>query len=150
MQFREMTVKDLPFFLEIRNECREFLHNNSEFTLEQALDWYTKSAVQQEYFIISYQNTDIGYFRVRATSPVTLQIGADLHKDYRGLGLAFLAYTEFIKTVTCYELELEVLATNYRAYNLYKKLGFQSCEVKDILRDGKWVASIKMIKELKS
>ena len=57
-----------------------------------------------------------------------IYIGCDLHKDWRGKGLSYLSYLEFIpklfNTHNLHKISLEVLSTNIVAYNLYKKIGF--------------------------
>ena len=52
----------------------------------------------------------------------------DIHKDFRGKGLAKAAYAEFFSFLTeAYGIKtfkLNVLSKNERARNLYKRLGF--------------------------
>ena len=55
-------------------------------------------------------------------------VGLDIHKDWRGRGLATTAYKIFLdkikKNINIKEAYLKVLCENQVAYNLYKKLGF--------------------------
>jgi RimJ/RimL family protein N-acetyltransferase len=127
--FRKMIESDLPFFSEVRNNCAiEFLHDSRLFTLEQTLEWFQNT--NPNYYIIEYNNNKIGYFRTSKhnVEENSIYIGCDIHTDYRGKGLAYESYLKFIPFL--YEefnvntINLEVLSTNIRAKNLYKKIGF--------------------------
>lgn len=146
--FRKMTEYDLEFFLEIRNECSEMLHDNSKYTLEQAKEWFNKK--NPDFYIINYDNNDIGYFRTSNRTEKTIYIGCDLHKDWRGKGLATMAYKIFMLSLFTDEkiekIYLEVLNINEVAYNLYLKLGFEveDFQFQQIERDNKLIDSILM------
>jgi len=142
-------VSDLPTFLEIRNLSKEFLHNNSSFTLDQATSWFNKD--KPKFYIIELGETTIGYFRTSNwESAIGLYIGCDIHPDFRGFGLGYLSYVMFIKKLydefNVQTISLEVLETNTRALNLYTKLGFEKVGVSDekIIRDGNTIDSIFM------
>lgn len=129
ISFRKLTLDDLCFFLEIRNECRNLLHNNSFFTLKEAEDWYLDQT--PEFYIINYFGENVGYFRTSnfLKHKNSIYIGADLHKKFRGQGIAYYAYIKFINFLN-YEkgiktFSLEVLSHNKFAIKLYLKLGFQ-------------------------
>jgi RimJ/RimL family protein N-acetyltransferase len=129
INFRKLTKDDLPFFLEIRNECKEFLHNNSHFSLKAAEDWFVKKS--SEYFIIDYFGEEIGYFRTAKyrLDKNSIYIGADLHQKFRGKGFAIKAYSQFMKFLNENKgieiFTLEVLSHNYIAIQLYSNLGFK-------------------------
>lgn len=144
MFFREMAQYDLPTFLSIRNDCREFLHNNSEFSLEECQVWFSKLSGDQKYYLIFHGGEVAGYFRTRKIDDFTLEIGADLHPDFRGAGLATGMYEQFMKWVPYEIFTLEVLATNVRAYNLYRKLNFKVTSITEIERDGRLIPSLHM------
>lgn len=151
-KFRRMTVSDLDFFLSIRNECREYLHDNRIFTKEQSVEWFNKS--NPEFYIIEYNDEDIGYFRTSNLTENTIYIGCDIHEDWRGKHLSYMAYVKFMEFISkkynLDELLLEVLSSNERAHNLYKKLGFVVIGVKkdDIFRNGQFFDSIIMSKKV--
>jgi RimJ/RimL family protein N-acetyltransferase len=149
--FRSLSEEDLQFLNEIRNDCAEdYLHDSRKFTLDQTKEWFYK--VQPDYYIIQFENTDIGYFRVNQYSELNknLYIGADLHKDFRGKKLAYPAYIQFMSFLFneygLNKISLEVLDTNVRAYNLYKSLGFRKEGVKrqEIYKEGTYIDSIVM------
>ena len=126
---REMVEFDLPFFTEVRNECaNEYLHDSRTFLSEETLDWFLTT--RPNYYIIEFNNKKIGYFRTSNYNPDenSIYIGCDIHKDYRGKGLGYESYLKFIpfisKKFNLKKINLEVLSTNTRAKNLYKKLGF--------------------------
>ena len=143
--------EDLEFLCEVRNECApEYLHTSETYTLAQTKEWFKKTSPQ--FYIIKRRGERIGYFRTSNYSKINknLYIGADLHKDYRGKGLAFAAYMKFIpylfEELDLHKISLEVLATNDRAINLYKKVGFQEEGIKreEIFKNDQWVDSVIM------
>jgi RimJ/RimL family protein N-acetyltransferase len=149
IKFRPMEVDDLSKFLEIRNLSKEFLHNNSSFTLDQATIWFNGD--KPKFYIIELGGTIIGYFRTSNWEKgVSLYIGCDIHPDFRGFGLGYLSYVKFIKKLydefEVDNINLEVLDTNIRAKNLYTKLGFKEIGISDekIIRDGNTINSIIM------
>jgi len=94
----------------------------------------------------------IGYFRTSnwVKENNNIYLGADLHKNYRGRGLAYESYMKFIpyisKELDLHKVSLEVLVTNKRAINLYKKIGFivEGIKREEVYKNGKWVGSIIM------
>jgi len=148
--FRKLTLDDLPFFLEIRNECKESLHNNSFFSLKESKEWFLKQS--SEYFIINYFGEDVGYFRTSnyKTDKNSIYIGADLHKKFRSKGIAIKSYPRFMNFLN-YEkgietFILEVLSNNNIAIQLYLKLGFQviNRQKKYTIRSNEYVDNIIM------
>jgi RimJ/RimL family protein N-acetyltransferase len=152
LEFYELKYEDLPFLNEIRNECcEEYLHNSNKYTLDQTIDWYNKTN-PKFWIIILDEKYRIGYFRTSNYSIENrnIYIGADLHKDFRGLGLAYESYNKFIpflfEKFNLHKISLEVLETNQRAINLYQKLNFVYEGIKrdEVLKNGQWVNSIIM------
>jgi len=150
MNIRPLNWKDLAFLVEVRNECREHLHNNAKFTLEEALEWYF--CTTPKFFMIEEQTTPIGYFR---TSNWDIQnghvtVGMDLHVDYRGKHLSKSLYIAFMHTLfkefQFHKLDLEVLEGNSRAMQLYLDLGFKVDGYKrdEIKRDKCYHTSVVM------
>jgi len=133
---RKMIKSDVPFYNFVRNECCEFLHDPTKYTLQEAYEWFDKK--KNPFYMYELNGETIGYFRTSEWSfggdSVSCYVGMDIHKDYRGKGLATKAYEEFFEYLTKHHsvstFNLEVLDTNTRARNLYKKLGFK--EVKTI------------------
>jgi RimJ/RimL family protein N-acetyltransferase len=152
--FQKLTAADLPFLIEIRNDCRECLHDNREFTLSDCERWFRET--QPDFWLIRYCGEPIGYFRLSNYSPddQSIYIGADLHKSFRGRGLAQQAYAKFIAVLgqnrPISMLKLEVLSHNKAALALYKKLGFFEIGRREHFaeRNGLQVDSIVMQKTL--
>ena len=122
-----MTRQDVPFYNCVRNECCEYLHDPTIYSLPQAYQWFNNNS--NPFFIYEYENEIIGYFRTSNWSSDSCYIGMDIHKDYRGRKLAVTAYNEIINYILHHYpyikyLKLEVLKSNIRAFNLYKRLGF--------------------------
>src|SRR5262245_33721308 len=89
-----LTEADLPFLLEVRNECRAFLHDPREFQLADCVRWFRES--RPDFRLIRYGGERIGYFRLSNHDAAgrSVYVGADLHRNFRGRGLAKPAYEE--------------------------------------------------------
>ena len=126
---RPLNKKDIGFYNEVRNECRQFLHDDSQFSYEQSLNWFESKGDKDPFFIYEINDKPIGYFRTSNWQNGSCYIGMDIHKDYRGKKLAVAAYRKFMdflnKEYHIEKFELEVLRDNERAFCLYKKLGFK-------------------------
>ena len=154
LTFEKLGFDDLPFLLEVRNECREFLHDNRVFTLPECERWFRET--KPDFRIIRHRGERIGYFRLTNYDPQdsSIYIGADLHKDFRGRGLSRAAYGAFIpilkQSFGVSTLKLEVLGHNTAARGLYQKLGFAEISRKKrfTMRNGEHVDSIAMQKKL--
>jgi RimJ/RimL family protein N-acetyltransferase len=152
--FEQLTFDDLPFLIEVRNECRESLHDNRIFTLPECERWFRER--NPDFRIIRYRGQRIGYIRISNYDPeeASIYVGADLHKDFRGKGLARRAYEAFFPVIRdLYRvsiLKLEVLSHNTVARTLYEKLDFIETSRKKAVtrRSGVSVDSIVMQRRL--
>jgi RimJ/RimL family protein N-acetyltransferase len=151
ISFRHLIKRDIPLLNEIRNECaKEYLHDSRTFTVEESVEWFEKT--KPDFWAIELNSKMIGYFRLSNYSEANhnLYVGADLHKEHRGRGFAYQAYIQFIpflfKEYDLHKISLEVLATNERAFNLYKKIGFKVEGIKreEVLKEGQYINSIVM------
>lgn len=124
---RKMLAEDINFFLEVRNLCAPFLHNNTKFTLEQSKKWFKHTP--NIYYIVEIDNNSIGYFRTSNYKLNTCYIGMDIHPIYQGKGFSQMLYPMFMDMLFSNHninlFYLEVLSTNKRAIHIYKKLGFE-------------------------
>jgi len=148
---RELTADDLSFLVEVRNECKNFLHNATEFSLEECKEWFQKTS--PKFYVIENEGIRIGYFRTSEWQQDSCWVGGDLHKDYRGKGLMKSAYFklfQLLKDMNVNTVFLSVLSFNEVAFNLYKKIGFQTISITDVHQGGtnKATNSIQMVKEL--
>lgn len=129
MNFSLMIESDLPFFLEVRNQSTEFLHNDTKFNLEEATKWFIEA--KPKYIMINLGFKTIGYFRTSewAEDESSFYLGCDIHPNYRGYGLAQEAYKKIIDIFylsnKLKSIKLEVLSNNTRAKHIYRKLGFK-------------------------
>lgn len=125
---REMTLDDIEFFVETRNECSKWLHNESKYTVEQSKEWF--QTTKPKFFIIEHNSERIGYFRTSwwNLDHKFVSIGADINVAFRGQGHAVEVYKLFISQLYMdYGINtffLEVLSHNHVAMKLYEKLGF--------------------------
>lgn len=165
MKFIEMVDEDLDWFLNIRNSCVGCLHDSTTYSIEECREWFKRLPANKTYYKIMEEGFYIGYFRTEIkdfpymddTKLKIMYIGADLHEDYRGRGLAKQAYIEFMeaarKELKVEYFELEVLGDNIVAYNLYRSLGFEVKPPKiiacksvnyEVFRSGRRIPSIRM------
>jgi RimJ/RimL family protein N-acetyltransferase len=132
--FKKLAQTDLPFFIHVRNLSVEYLHDPRKFTLEEAKTWFA-STPKSSYWIADLNGIQIGYFRLNEISPSELQVGADLHPDFRGMGIGERMYQAFFRDVLSKSnykrYSLRVLTSNTRAINLYKALGFKEVSKTD-------------------
>lgn len=145
MEIRLMTNDDLEFFHSVRSESYMFLHDNTNYSLEENIKWF--EGLEDPFFIVSIDNNEpnvyepIGYFRTSNWVDDSLYIGMDIHPDYRGLKLAVPAYIRFMdKLKNDYSINkvyLEVLSSNRRAINIYNKLGFTIIDLKEYTEEDK-------------
>jgi RimJ/RimL family protein N-acetyltransferase len=121
-----MTESDLEWFVGIRNQVSEMLHNPSTFSVYEARVWFPET--DSKYWVIELNGQKMGYFRVLELNRDTVLIGADLDPRYQGKGYGYLSYLGFAREILLpqgiKEIELRVLKKNTRAINLYAKLGF--------------------------
>tara|TARA_R110001592_G_scaffold110540_1_gene306903 strand:+ start:215 stop:550 length:336 start_codon:yes stop_codon:yes gene_type:complete len=89
---KKMKESDLIFFNEVRNECREMLHDTTEFSIDETISWFKNN--KPDYFTIFLKNKRAGYFRTSIVKGKFF-IGMDLHKSQRGKGLAKKLYLQF-------------------------------------------------------
>ena len=152
--FEPLKKVDLPFLIEVRNECKDCLHDNRPFTLAECEIWFREK--KPDFHLIRCDGDRIGYFRLSNYDPVnaSIYVGADLHKGFRGRGLARRAYEVFLPFLKDrYHVStamLEVLSSNTIAHSLYQKLGFVETGRKKAFafRNGAPVDSIVMTMRL--
>ena len=150
INFRRIEKNDCDFINGVRNSCAEYLHDNRKFSKDDTLEWILKN--DPDYYIVLFNDIKIGYIRLsnHSTTNRNIYIGMDLHEDYRGKELSYNAYKLFIPHLFdkqgLNKISLEVLKTNVRAYNLYKKLGFveEGTKREEIFRNGEYIDSFVM------
>lgn len=126
-EFELLSSDGLEFFNSVRNSAAPYLHDSRLFSISETKTWFDKKK-KGEYWIIFLDESKIGYFRSRLIDSETIEIGADLHPEYQGKGLARPAYREFATQKLAprgfNKCTLRVLKSNLRAIELYKSLGF--------------------------
>ena len=116
MNLRELTISDLPFLLEVRNDetTRVNLENDSVFTLAQCEEWFLVR--KPKWYIIEIDGNSVGYIRTNG-----VEVGIDIHPDFRRKGYAREAYKLYLKDKEY--ATLWVFVDNF-AKILYTELGF--------------------------
>lgn len=118
IKLRDLTKKDLPFLLEVRNDdsTRNNLENNSIFILEQCQEWF--DTLKSPWYIIEVNRHPVGYIRTNGD-----EVGCDIHPNFRRKGYAKMAYELYLADKDY--ATLWVFEDNF-AKDLYEKLGFSS------------------------
>lgn len=154
MKFTRISIEDLQFLNGVRNIYAEkFLHDSRKFTIDETFLWFHLNS--PDYWIIWKNMERIGYFRLNNYSEqnLNIQIGADIHPRFCGLGLGYKSYMEFMgylfdkkSEYKLNKISLEVLSTNLIAIGLYKKIGFiqEGIKREDVSKNGIYVDSIIM------
>jgi RimJ/RimL family protein N-acetyltransferase len=150
ISFKKIVRNDIPTLCEIRNLCVDYLHDSRKFSIQESLNWF--DSTNPNYYSIMVDEKMIGYFRTSNHSEINknIYIGADIHPDYWGNGYGFESYLKFIPYLfdnyNLNKISLEVLSTNTRAVNLYKKIGFKKEGIKreEIFKNNEFVDSIIM------
>ena len=130
--FSRLTFDTLSFFLDIRNQIRDSLHDSREFGIEECQKWFRSK--EHFYWLISLNGTIIGYFRfsVDSENPSIGIIGMDLDPKVHGRGLAkklyFLFCNDIVLSSGVEVLTLRVLKSNTVALSMYKSLGMTITE----------------------
>ncbi len=124
------SIDDAEILRKIRNECREFMTEHNEYINEEQQKKWFKTANQKFDMYLAYLVehgvivVEAGYGLIHRNKNESLLTGG-LLKDCRDKGLGFDLFkfliSECRKEVP---IRLDVLKTNVRALNLYKKLGF--------------------------
>ena len=74
--FRELQFEDLPFLVEVRNASRSMLHDDREFTLAQAQEWF--KTAHPRFYLVTHEGAPIGYFRTSSWSETNQNVSIEL------------------------------------------------------------------------
>ena len=130
IEFTKIKIEDCDFILKIRNDdsTRHFLHNSQKFSKSEFQKWFNKE--NPEWIKVAHDGVPVGYMRTVVNYP-DIEIGMDLCPTHRGKGYAKAAYEKLLKNLKFKlyrKATLRVLKSNTVAFNLYKKLGFETKE----------------------
>ena len=131
MNLRQLTIWDLPFLLQVRNDetTRMNLENDSVFTLEQCAEWFLDT--HPKWYIIEVNDDSFGYIRTNGDV-----VGMDIHPNHRRNGYAREAYKLILKQMDI--ASLWVFDDNF-AKILYQELGFKETGEQKIIRDRNYI-----------
>lgn len=149
ISIRDLSFNDLKQLKEIRDYSLDYLDTQVSYTYEETCDWYTKTNPQ--WFAIEVRDKMAGYIRTSNYDEAnkSFYVGLDLHPNFQGYGYAFQSYQMFLdkmKTQGYLTAYLKVQITNYKAYNLYRKLGFLPVGIipNAVIKENKRVDSVVM------
>lgn len=135
MVIRKLEYSDLDFLLEIRNHntTRNYLENNSKFTIEECQKWF--KTLKYPWYIIEVKGKRVGYIRTSLNT-----VGIDIHMEERNKGYATEAYRLYLETKE--KVLLWVFSDNDIGVHLYEKLGFEYTGNKKTVRNKNYVEMI--------
>lgn len=163
IHLRPLEISDVPWLVQLRNDpevisnihdARMYPEHETEAWLRNlpktSMRWLVYNANSWTELIFTMNK--IGLVRIDNfdTMNRNCYVGMDIHKDWRGKGLANRIYIQILdKLFQVYNMEtiyLEVLEVNERATHIYSKLGFQISGnfPNKILRNSKFIASTIM------
>ncbi len=158
LQYGNLTIRNLRFsdlksLKEIRDSSLEFLDTHQSFTYDETCEWFENN--KPRWYAIDVRNELAGYIRTSDYSEhnKSFYVGLDLHPNFRGYGYAFQSYQMFLEAMKIdgyLSAYLKVQISNYRAYCLYRKIGFQPIGIipDAVIKEGKSVDSVLMYKKL--
>ena len=131
MNLRQLTIWDLPFLLQVRNDetTRMNLENDSVFTLEQCAEWFLDT--HPKWYIIEVNDDSVGYIITNGDV-----VGMDIHPNHRRNGYAREAYKLILKQMDI--ASLWVFDDNF-AKILYQELGLKETGEQKIIRDRNYI-----------
>ena len=141
LNLRVMESEDLPYFNKVRNSCCEYLHDKTQYTLDECKSWF--EVTDSIYYILELDSQKIGYFRTSYEGD-NFFIGLDIEEKFQGRKIAVPAYDKFFSVVEKDEYFLYVDKKNIRAYTLYVKLGF--IQIEDVTLNGFESVKMKLVK----
>ncbi|MCX7653971.1 MAG: GNAT family N-acetyltransferase [Fervidobacterium sp.] len=150
---RPLSLEDTNFVLELRNDLDDSLSYFSDYPLYdfEHIDWLKKKEKDID-MIIEYKGQRVG--RVRITNidyrNQKCEFGIHIHKNFRGMGLAYKAGSIIIdyvfRNLPIRKIYLYTMEENVKAVKLFQKLGFviEGTLIEEVFKDGKWRNVLRM------
>ena len=94
-------------------------------------DYYKNMIVNKDYILLAYKEDNIikGYLFLKKMDSVFFIDALYVSKEYRRKGIATSLIKEAISIAGNSSIDINVLYANKRAYDLYRKLGFNDFKV---------------------
>lgn len=125
------TLEEVEQLRKIRNDCRLFMtRNNSYISEQEQQEWFKSKSIDIDVFLLYNVERGvifypIGYALIKKESDC-YSVSGGIIEDYRDKGIGKQLFSLILNQIPTGELvELEVLKSNIRAYNVYKKIGFK-------------------------
>lgn len=143
---REFTIQDREVYLEMASEFYHsdaVLHPVPDIFFERTADEALATEAYAQIYILEYCGQTAGYgltaktFSQESGGYVIWLEELYIRKQYRSLGLGseFFAYVEKKYDGQAARFRLEVEADNIRAISLYKRLGYESLDYLQMVKD---------------
>ncbi|KEO82205.1 ribosomal protein S18-alanine N-acetyltransferase [Tumebacillus flagellatus] len=123
LEFRRMTLEDIPSILEIEHKSFTLPWSEEAFRLELTQNHFAKYVVAVvDDLVVGYGGTWVIIDEAHVTNVA-------VHPDYRGHGIGELLMRQLMAVAISHgadRMTLEVRVSNLVAQNLYEKMGFLS------------------------
>ncbi len=140
LKLRPLAEDDLPLILAWRNEARIWFKDSTLISMDQHKKWFEKYLEKNDdlHFIVEVDKTPVGQAAVYHIQQSKAEVGRFLVAPmHEGKGYIKQACAELVKfcrdDLKLRYLFLEVLVTNHKAIELYKKNGFKEEKRDDFL-----------------
>jgi diamine N-acetyltransferase len=153
---REVNDSDASWLVELHNDpyVLNNLTTNIPITLESHLKWFESIKINrsEKRLIYTINGENVGFTKFYSIDKLNKNcvLGADIHQDFRGKGLAKYMWTLMLEY--CFnELQLHRVSLTTAEYNdiaqqVYKKLGFiiEGILYESLLRNDVWYNQLLM------
>tara|TARA_Y100000389_G_scaffold190073_1_gene214544 strand:+ start:73 stop:513 length:441 start_codon:yes stop_codon:yes gene_type:complete len=133
VKLRKMSYGDLEWFKDVRKDCIQWLYEDKDYSLEEYQKWYKED--KPHFFVVNIEGDDIGYIRTSEWGKGRVKVGMDIHRNHRGKGYSVPSYQELFHSLKWHSINdvyLDVLEENERAVHIYRKLGFEEFNSKNV------------------
>lgn len=137
MNFKLISVDNLEkleILRKIRNDCKNFMTNHTEYIDEdQQIQWFKSLDYETVRPYLFFNNEDyIGYGIIKISDNLGIVTGG-LITEYRNRGIGKFLFADLTQEVIRLGLEptLDVLKSNLRAIKLYSNLGYNIIDEND-------------------
>lgn len=154
LELRRVEVDDHPWLVSLHNDP-VVLHNLTDptpITFENHLRWWCSLPASEQRLVFTVDRVRAGFckfYKVDQTNR-NCSLGADLHSDFRGRGLAapmwHLMLAHCFDVLHLHRVSLTTAVYNKVAQHVYRKVGFkeEGRLVESLLRDGEFHDQIAM------
>jgi len=138
INFIDLSLKEKKMILSWRNndDIKAWMYTQENIDLEEHLSFIESLKTKEDklYFLVRKNSENLGVIDFTNICKESVHMGLYINPELRGLGKLFM------KTIISYSFDIlkvrkiiaEVYSKNQRAYELYKKMGFEDFNTKEV------------------